>query len=332
MKRFFLGLLFVSIFLLLSCDDSVSIKSEYKEDYAVFCVLNCDTTFHTAYVNKSFDVEMLEPNGNTTDPAVTNAEVSINIGQNNYAFKDTSVERITNLKYQGKFHFYANTNLSLKSNGINDVPKPVSISVKMPDSKILSCNAFTIPSGGIYFDTFPYVFPVIGTAKSCEFRWRFFSINNNIRDYYFIPTLEIDYSKTINGVLTRMKFAIPYKKEPDGNNEVPVYSSLTNYPYVYFLKEYINEAFNKLSEGDPDKQNYTIHNLTLKVIIMDKAAASYYAADKTFNDEFSVRIEAAEVSNISGGYGVFGLYATRFKKIKVDSNFVYDSGYNYKEK
>jgi len=332
MKRFYFVLFYISFFSFLSCDESVSNKADFKEDYVLYSIINCDTTFHTAYVSKSYNVDGLDPSVNTIDPTVKNAVVSISYASGNYLFKDTSVERINNTRCSDNLNFYTLNNLDIKSREMHDYQKPITIYASLPNSKTLTGNAFTIPSGDLYFDKYPSLFSAADNPKVSEFGWKFIFSTNLLSNYYFLPSLEIDYSKVANGVSTRRKYAIPYKKIFSGNQELPVFPGVIHAPYISFLNQDIKDAFAELSQGDSDKGSYTIHNLTFKIIIMDKNTASYWSSGRTFEDEFSVRIEAAEVSNINGGYGVFGLYAGRTKKIKVDADYVLPFGYKYEEK
>jgi hypothetical protein len=193
----------------------------------------------------------------------------------------------------------------------------------------LSSKIETIPTGDLFINQNSYDFP---GPENYEFSWNFSSSINIIRKYYFLPVLEINYSKMENGVEVRKKALIPNKTYYVNNKEMPAYPKISNVPAVDYRKQYIIDAFKNISMGDENKKNYIIHNLEFSVIIMEKNLAAYYASGSTFNDELSLRIGAAEYSNINGGYGVFGLYAVKKKYISLFESFIVGLGYRYEPK
>lgn len=328
MNKLYLSCLFVCLNLLfISCDDSIDPKTAPEEGYVVFCLINCDTTFQTAYVSKTYDVEGLEPGVNKSDPAITDAAVSVKYLSNDYLFNNAVAERTDTSRYSNGFHYYFNNSLNVKSKYINDTPKPITIKVALPGGGVLTSNSETIPAGDVMFEKYLYMFPAGNNPKTSEFKWRFFLSQNLIKKYYFLPSLKIEYSRENGGISTPMTFEIPLKKIYTENKEVPVYPVVTQNNYVNYVNDYITKGFLQLSEGDPVKSNYTINKLVFKIVLMDKNIASYYASNGTFEDEFSVRIEAADVSNINGGYGLFGVYAARTKEVKLDTNYIRTLGY-----
>jgi hypothetical protein len=332
MKRILLCVLIVLAALSSSCDDSINPEASSQTGYVLYCIIDTDTTFQTAYLSQTYDVSGTDPSTNTTNPSISNAEVAVICQGNKYLFTDSTVSRTDTSRYKDNFSFYYNNKLNLKSTYSYDVAYPCSVKVKLPNNKTLVSAAESIPTGDLFFDEYVFSFPVVDNVKMCTFTWSFFSTKNSLNKYYFLPKLEINYSKVVNGVATRMKYKVPYLTVYANNEEILTYPKVSKTNSVSYNKQYIIDALNKISEGDSNKGNYIIHNLMMSVILMDKNVAAYYASSSTYNDEFSVRIDAADYSNITGGYGLFGLYATKKKNVKLDQAYILGFGYQYDPK
>lgn len=329
-----------------SCSDSVDPKTSPQEDYVFYCIINADTTFQTAYLSKSYDVSGTNPYLNSSDPAVTGANIKVDLlnittitsnGKTKldttiaatYQFHDASVAREDSSRYKDGFHFYSTNSVNIKSNYIHDVPKTVVVTASLSNGKVLKASTETIPVGDLFFDKYLYSYPPEETVKMVDFKWSFFSSKNSISKYYFIPSLIINYSKMENGVLKPYSIKVPYMTSYANGEETRLYPKLIKLNYISFNKEYIKEALDKISEGAPLKSAFYIHNMKFTINVLDKNVASYQAASSTYNDEFSVRLDAADVSNVTGGFGLFGLYTSKVKEIIFDKDFIEKLGYNY---
>lgn len=328
MKKNLLVLLIASLSALISCDENVNPKSASQEKYIFYCIINSDTTFQTAYLSRTYNISGVNPLENTTNPSVTKARIVVTYQNQEYLFADSTVDRTDTSRYKDSFNFYYNDKLKIVSKNIRDIPYSCSIKVTFPHMT-LSSKIETIPTGDFFIDQYSYDFP---GPENYEFSWSFFSSTNLIRKYYFLPVLEINYSEMENGVAVRKKARIPNKTYYSNNTEMPAYPKISNSPAVDYKKQYIIDAFKNISMGDENKQNYIIHNLEFSVIIMEKNLAAYYASGSTFNDELSLRIGAAEYSNINGGYGVFGLYAVKKKYISLFQSYINGLGYRFEPK
>lgn len=336
MRKLKLLLVVCLLLLTISCNDSVNPKAEPKGGYVFYCIIDTDTTFQTAYLSKTYNAPGINPLENNTDPAVKKAKIVFTYQNKNYSFTDSSVIRTDTSRYKNDFGFYYNNNINLKSSHLSDVSYPVSVAVTLPDNRTLVSQAESIPSGDLMFTKSIGYFPSTNDGvwqKSCEFYWAFFSNKNSENKYYYRPVIEINYSKIENGVAVRKKYKVPDRiYNYAGGQNMPGYPEISKQKYVIYPITFIIEAFAKISDGDPNKNNYIIHNLALSINIMDKNAASYYEANKSFKDDFSVRLDQIDFSNISGGRGLFGLYATRKRYIPIISGFIEPFGYKLQPK
>jgi hypothetical protein len=333
MKKVFISLLILLLFFFSSCSDYVDPLADIKEDYVCYCVLNADTTFQTAYLSQAYS-SGLNPLDNTTDPAIKKASIVVTYKNTNYLLSDSSVGRTDTSRYKNDFQFYYTNKLNLKSEKMYDVAYPISITVTLPNNKVLKAETETIPTGDLLvqetydaYDTRPDVY-----ERFKVFSWDFWSSKNSLSKYYFLPVLEINYSKIENGIPVRKKVQIPSYTYMYSNVEYYGYPKVSKDNFIIYSKEHIINTFKSISADDPVKSNYIIHNVMMTVIVMDKSVAAGYAQDITYDSEFSVRIDAPDVSNVDGGYGLFGLYAKKKKELLSYWFEVIGYGYQYEHK
>lgn len=332
MKKILLSVIVVSFACFSACEDSVNPKIPSQEDYAFYCIINSDTTFQTAYLSKTYDVSGLNPAANQTDPAVKNARIVITYQDTDYLFADSSVNRIDTSRYKDSFQFYYHNKLNLKSERWFDDAYPVRLTVTLPNNKVLTSTTESIPTGDLkIMDYIPEENPEV-YSRFNVFRWDFLSSHNTIRKYLFLPTLEINYSKIENGTPTRKKIQIPSGTYTYNGGEFYSYPKVSSTNLIEYNKKYINDVFKKLSADDPNKGNYIIHNLMLTIVVMDKNFASLCAENTVFDSEFSIRVVASNTSNITGAYGIFGLYAKKKMDVQIDMFDIKGYGYQYEHK
>jgi hypothetical protein len=334
MKKLFTGSLILSLSFAVSCDDNVDPTADLREEYAFYCILNADTTFQTAYLSKAYEVLGENPLENQADPAVRNASVVITYKNKDYLLADSSVGREDVSRYKDDFNFYYNNKLNLKSEKIYDIASPVTVTVTLPNNKVLTSATETIPAGDLLvqdtdeaFKNRPDVY-----ERFCVFSWDFWSSKNSIKKYYFLPMFEINYSKIENGIPVRKKVLIPSYTYYYNGNEYYSYPKISKDNSIIYNREYVIDFIKNISADDPVKSNYIIHNMMMTVVLMDKNLAAYAALNTTFDSEFSVRLDPPDASNINGGYGMFGLYAKKRYEVISDDFAPSLFGYRYDHK
>ena len=64
------------IFLASSCEEDIVINSEFTQDYVLNCVIDADSSFQIATVQKTYRIEGFNPLENTEDKSVDDAAIS----------------------------------------------------------------------------------------------------------------------------------------------------------------------------------------------------------------------------------------------------------------
>lgn len=321
-------LLFVFVALtafLTSCNDNLSPKTEFEEEYVLYCVLNADTTFQTAYLSRTYQVEGYSGAENTTDPVIEGANVKITInGTIVYDFSEATAPRTDTSRYTTPVKYYALNNYK-PADG-----QKIEITATLANGKVLKSSSQVPPVSYVYYETSTMNYdPSVddGTdVKGIKFAWRFLSFIYNQSVNYFAPRLELVYYKADNPS-QKYRVKIPYYFIPKDASWSPVYPSVSTQTNATFFGESIERVLNSISEGDAQKNNYIIDKAEFTLLLLDKYLAAFLASESTFNDEFSMRIDASDFTNVDGGLGMFGVFASKKTKIKISKWYIETFGY-----
>ncbi len=317
MKKFYIissSLLFLLIFP--SCDQSLNPKNDYNERYVLNCILSGDTTYQVAMISHSYEVDGYDPYTNTTDPAVTGADLRLWYNGSVYVFRDSVVSRLGNARYDDSLRIYYLDNVHI------DFNKPIEIEALLPNGRRLKSS--TTSAKEIIFDdkNSSKVIPPVNTPL-IDVYW-----NMNESNGFYFPSFTVTYFKKVNGQTEKHTIEVPLKYTQEDGESVPVYPVVSNQSSIAFDPDVIEQTLMSISEGDPDKNNYSILlNNSIKVYSLDENLRRYYSSTSLDNN-FTVRLDENDFSNISGGFGVFGSYIVKEYDIRFIDKFITELGYN----
>ena len=86
---------------------------------------------------------------------------------------------------------------------------------------------------------------------------------------------------------------------------------------------------NTISEGK-NKNNFVILSAILEIKVFDKNLSAYYLSVGRLVDDYSIRLDSREFSNIQGGFGIFGSYYNQKMAIVFDDEYLKILGYDNK--
>ncbi|MDP4115440.1 MAG: DUF4249 family protein [Bacteroidota bacterium] len=317
-----LFVIFISFFFT-SCKEDFSPKIEYSEQYIVYAVFASNVEGRPAslqvVVAKTYDVDGYNPNTNTIDPLIANAEVSITIKDKVYPFVPDSIRRMDTTRYKDKMHYYSyfDNIFFLKSNDV------ITITAKLPNGKVLSAVSKVPPS--LLFDysyDFSFGFSAdlnrLATGETWDISW-----DNSESGHLYTPQLLLHYTITNDsGVIYRTK-EIPCKYVH--NKAIYPSSSFDN--FVSYDYSAIDAAIASISEGDADKSKYKMGDFVLAIVDYNPPLAKFYSSTHGSLDEYSIRLDETTYSNISGGLGVFGIYKTNPITFYLRASYIKKFGY-----
>lgn len=317
----------ISVFVLLiaasfACEDSLSPKGELKNQYVLNCILRGDTTTQILTLSRSYDVEGFDPYENDIDPAVQGAAIRIyKIGSNDPAkiFRDTTIARTNTSRYTTPIHYYYIDNFVPYANS------EYKIEAELPDGTLLNATTKTYATSTLYFFRSDNPVPVDAVATGRDylfFKWSEFDTN-----IYYVPKLEIVYSKNIDGVEEFHKHPVAAYYIYTENQFVPIYPEISNFSFYEVQNDALDRAMMEISEGDTAKSTYSIYRAELTVLIPDRNLTTYYSASQTFLEGYSVKLYQPEYTNIEGGVGIFGSYTKNVFTPRIRNDYVESFGY-----
>lgn len=321
MKKIIILLSFVFVIALsFACEESFSPKTDFTEQYVLNCILHGDLSKQVATLTRLYEVDAYDPYENRIDPAVTSADIRIYYDNSVYYLRDSTILRNDTSRYNTPVHFYYTENLKPELN------KTISIRAQLASGEVLSSTIHTINSDLIYF---------LGSTTNIpnyaeEFiTVRFFTISGDV-DFsriYFMPRLNIKYSKIENGEQKFYYKQVPQYYETVADDVIPFYPKPSNRDTYYFENEAFDITMDEIAENDYDRSAYIIHDAVFTLYIPDENFSEYYMAENTYNESFSIKLDPPRFSNIEGGLGIFGCFVVLTYEIPISANYIRNFGY-----
>ncbi|MEW6195365.1 MAG: hypothetical protein AB1521_09430 [Bacteroidota bacterium] len=324
MRKIFL-IAFAVIPLIISCDDQVNPKSDFKSEYVLNCVIRSDTSHQFATLSHSFDVEGYDPYTNREDPFINNASIVITYKNTEYIMRDTTVARTDTSRYKGALKCFYLPNFQPKEYS------KIKLDAYLLGGKTLHSESYVFEQSSIYMSVNGLPSRKFTSrnliAGIISFSWGTLG-NQDLNEAFFAPEIAIVYTKEVNNVKTKHLKKIP-RTYVSQSNYLPIYPGIiVGSSSLNIDSTTINRAMMEISSGDTDKSSYTIENVVIRLLILDENLAAYYSAQQTFLNEFSLRSYQPDFTNIVGGLGLFGTYNFKSLVMEIDPDFAKSFGYS----
>lgn len=311
-KSLFIILIFILFLLLQSCEDNFNPYGQFEKKYSLNCIIRGDTSLQviTVFESSSPNENMLEPNIN--EHFVNDAFIRLWSGNDEiYYLRDTAV---TNSSSNEINKFYYTNILKPKNNA------QLEIDALLPDGNRLKSK--TIIPNKVKPDverTTDIISSDIGDIVT--FAW----LSDNVYQIY-IPTLSLYYKeKTQNGIKIKT-INIPWKYQNENGKEVAIDKPPSKSQQVEYSLKNIEKVLIQLGKN-VNKENITILSIILELKIFDKNLSTYYLSSGRLFNDYSVRLDEKDFSNISGGYGIFGSFIVQQMAILFSDEYLITLGY-----
>ncbi len=305
-------------FLFLSCEEDFNPYGDYSERFAFTCILKSDQNYQSATLFRSYRPDGYDPLTYTEDPSVIGADIRVWYSDTVFVFRDSSVARTDTSRYKTPFSFYYNDKFFVGSR------KTIELEVLLPNGKRL--RSFSVTPGQISFDDQSDALIPAGSKTSIQVMW------NPLDDgTFFSPRMAIRYKQNINGEIVSKLKDVPKKYVSQGNNLVPVYPPPSASATVVYELEAITKALEEISQGDPNKQNYSVYQKVLfTTAAFDQPTSRYVSSTGENIDDLTVSVDVADYTNIEGGFGLFGSYSLKnYTRLRFMENYIESFGYNF---
>lgn len=326
-KLTFILLTFILSFLVVSCEENFSPKTEFTERYVVGCIVSSvagsiNSTIE-AWVSKTYNIDGINPSKNTIDPTISNAKIKLFIGESEYILAVDTVKRTDTSKYK-------TPEIKYITSVVNPIPNvKLKILVNIDSSKTLSSET-KLPLAQSFEYSYPFNHGITTNLERWKWGKSWIIYWTKAENHLYFPNLSISYSKLIDSNETFFTFNIPIEiKNTDGKEE-PIYINYTYNSSIGYDYDAIDYAMRKISEGDSAKSNYLIYGINFSLTEFDQNLSNYYASTNGYLDNFSIKIDESVFSNINGGLGIFGSYFTNKSMFLADYNYARSFGYKAK--
>ncbi len=317
-KKYLYAAVLILTVLIFGCEENFSPKTDFQPKYALNCIIRGDTSFQTASISVSYDVSGYDPNTNHNDPFISGAQIRMWDGHSNvYFFRDSSVARADTSRYDTPFHFYYLDGF---------IPEPqdsLEILAILPNGKKL--HAYTKVPQNVNFNLDSTLsdnnVPVTGKTDFTE-TWQ---QNSNVG--WYLPRLLIYYRKTENGIELKKTQQVALNYEDIKGTQTPAYPQPERTLKITFQNKFLDSAMIQISKGDANKSRYRIMAAILDILVFDNDLSKYYSNMNGYYDDYTVRVDATDYTNVDGGLGIFGSYIKDSKLVNLKNDYIHSFGY-----
>lgn len=310
----------LSLLIFYSCDEDFSPYAEYHESYAFTCILKSDSTLQFATLSHSYPPDEFNSTSGANDPSIIGADIRVWYGDSVYVFQDSSVIREDTSRYNTPFRFYYNNRFKVASN------KSIKLEVVLQNGKRLKAQSVT-PGDILFRDESDVIVPPV-SGNIIQFLW-----NPLSEGTLFSFKFQIRYQQLINGEQVEKMKEIPVKYIQKGNEIEVVYPIPDDATTIVYNMDAVTRALLEISEGDPNKQNYSVYEFPLfDLIAFDLPSSRYLSSTNQSFDDLTVSVNVADYTNIEGGLGIFGSYKkNNYDRIRFLRDYIEEFGYNFKQ-
>jgi hypothetical protein len=308
----------VLLIVILGCDTSFNPKGPFRKQLVVYAILSTETDTTFARVYKTYDPPGFDPYEVTTDQPVTDAVVRLTSGGSEWVFGDTLVPRADTSRYQSDIAAYVLTGLSVTPGSAYqlNVQSPTAGSadavVTVPGKGFLSVqNSFVLQNPTLTDDN------IISTAALSSTTWgylvRLFLIGEAWEAGAW-RQFEREVPLSILEVIDCQTFISEYPRlqRREGSRS-----------FEEHLQVFENNAYRwtivSLRDGR-DVDSVRFLRAEFEFLETDPHLYSYYNIASGFRDEFTLRTDEPDYSNIRDGRGIFGAFVRQRVVFNVPSD------------
>ena len=325
MRRIIVYLSFLFMVIFISCKDELEPFGETNEKYVMNCIVHSDTSYQVLTLTRSYSATSFDPYSNTDDHAIKGALIRLWEGNDKVSFfTDTTITRDASSAYKTPFTIYHTRGVQPAAGTVLDIEAVLPSGKKLISAGITPLKPVFTKMGydGGEGDT---LVPPVG-KDYVRFVW---GTKVAPKGTVYLPRVYIVYKILQNGQEIRKTKLVPSGYFVYKGVEYPEYPGLSNYPWFGVDMSTISRCMKELSEGDPDKEKYQIYSLAIDVLALDDNLSAYYSATNKNKDPFAVKLYETDYTNISGGFGVFGISFKASSIIDISAPYVRTFGYEH---
>lgn len=315
MKIFIFILLIISGLFFYSCDESINPFGKEKEEIILNCILKSDNPFQTAYLGHSFMVKNFDPASDKEDRSIKNGYIRIWYKDSVKIFSDTTLNTLDSSSSNNSVTEYYNKKFVIQPN------TEYEIEAEFDNGRKLHAKTVT-PKDIRFLANRPNIPPENGNSVSVG--W---ITDNNEKFLYKAARYSFIYFKNENGKRVRYEKVVPHRYVFENGKYIPFFPEPSYDNKITVSMATFNRALQEISEGDPNKSNYTILGFIVEVLVYDKNLTSYYASKADLSSSFTISVNENDFTNIQGGRGIFGSFIKKRSSLRFNQDYIRSFGY-----
>ena len=291
---------------LLGCETPFNPKGEFREQLVVYAVLSSDSDTTWARVYRTYNPPGFDPFEVTTDNPVTDAVVRLTSGSSEWTFADTLLPRADQSRYQSPIAAYVLTGLSVTPGTEYrlDVQSPsagsVNAVVTVPGTGYLSVgNSYVLQNPTLSDDN------ISVTSMISPTTWGY-----SVRLYLIAQvwkggapqTVQKEVPLSVSEIIDCQNLIGEYPRLRRRESDSPTEEHIQIYENVAYRWTIVN------LRSDPSIDSIRFQRAEFEFLETDPDLYAYYNIASGFRDEFTLRTDEPDYSNIPSGRGVFGAF------------------------
>lgn len=311
MKKLRHTILVVSTMVVLfdGCDNAFDPKGTFKDEVVVFSILNLKEAKQYVRVYSTYDTPGFNPLAIRTENPVEDAVVTIHdqaIPGIRYSFLDTTIARLDTTRYTSLIHSYLST-------GFQPVGGRTYVLTVTSPTRGSSTATTVVPTPAIFEIMNSFVLREPSRFPNTPVAVRIY-ITYHTKGY--VMRFLVKYKYTVDGIDHLETLEVPTLVSASDAGQKKTYATLTR-------RKTTPSVFTQASEViEFDYQAYTITLTEIRQKYGDKSLFfqealfiltqvetnlyNYYSVVNGFQDDYSIRTDQPDYSNINGGVGLFG--------------------------
>jgi hypothetical protein len=307
---FIIALIFAFIYT--GCEDNLNPFTEAEETFILNCILKNDRAFQTAFLSNSYFVDNFDPSSHVEDNSIKDAYIRIFFNDSVKIFSDTLVETSATRTNKTTSYFH--------DNFLTQPDTEYELEAVLSDGRKITSKTTTPKEVRFLFSSDTLIPPP--NRRTVGISWT--NLNEQL---YTAARFKFIYFKNENGEQVRYEKEVPRAYALEDGEYKAYYPEPSYDKYIEVEMNAFDRALAEISEGDPNKENYTILAFILEILVYDRNLTAYYASKAELGEGFSITTNENDYSNIEGGRGIFGSFIKQRKAIKFSLDYINSFGY-----
>ena len=304
----------------LSCDQSFDPRVASEPLPIIYSVLATDKSQQFVRIYTQYDSSASVPGSEAIEIPITDALVTLNDGANTIVLSDTLLTRPPDPRYQTPIHAYVASGLAPEFGG--------RYTLQVQSSTVgFATSVVTIPEHPIMYLTNDQILDYPHDHKSEERATVLVYLQPGAKAYILRLIVRYEILGQNGWEQQRHEIPVSFYQRPFKYDQA-IYGQLTRLGGILsVIQFYTNEAYRLMlsevaSQTTPNK--LVFHSVVLQFVQFDEHLYNYYSIASGFQDRYSLRLDHATYSNISGGTGLFGAYAVDSLEHALPYDFIYN--------